>query len=369
MKYIKFPFLLNLTLVMITIISLGYLLSVGKTILAPFFLAFLIAVLFLPVTNFLEQKLRFRRGFSTISAGLILLCILAGISVFFGAQLSDFRNDIPQLTQQSQQVFQQLQEWVSGTFEINIDKQFEYLDQGLNKLLSSSGTIIGFTLGIFTTGLGFLFFFFIFFLFILNYRKILNRFIIDVFPTRHKEKVVGIVREVQTMIKSYITGLCIQIVIVTTLSTIVLSIIGVKYPLLLGVLTGLINIIPYLGIATAMLIACFIAFATAAPIVCVYVIIGYLIIHAIDGNIIVPFIVGSKVKINALFSFIGIIVGEQIWGIAGMFLCIPALAIFRIIFERVEPLQPWGAVLRDAKDKPGKRKMKLSKKITLEEKD
>lgn len=369
MRPLKFPFLANLALALISIICLGYLLIIGKTILAPFFLAFLISMLFLPFTNFLERKLRFARGLSTIAAGLVLMAIILGISVFFGAQLSDFKNDIPQLTTQSQNVFKELQEWVSSTFHIKIEKQFEYLDQAFNKLLSSSGTIIGFTLGIFTTGIGFLFFFILFFLFILNYRKLLNRFIIDVFPTKHKEKVVVIVDEVQKMTKSYIIGLCIQVIIVSILTIAILSVIGVKYALLLGILTGVINIIPYLGIAIAMIIGCFITFATGTPIMVLYVAVGYLIIHAIDGNITVPFIVGSKVKINALFSFLGILVGEQLWGIVGMFLCIPALAILRIIFEHVEPLQPWGALLKDLKDDRKKRTMKISKKITLEEID
>ena len=75
-------------------------------------------------------------------------------------------------------------------------------------------------------------------------------------------------------------------------------------------------------------------------------------------------------KFNALFSFIGIIIGEQFWGISGMFLCIPALAIIKIIFERVEGLHPWGTLLGE-EDKPTKKKrrVKISETITLEEKD
>lgn len=178
------------------------------------------------------------------------------------------------------------------------------------------------------------------------------------------------VTEIRVMTKKYIFGLCLQVLIVSILSSIVLTVLGVKYAVLLAVLTGLLNVIPYLGICISLLISCFIAFATGTPSTCVYVAIGYIAVHIIDGNIVLPFVVGSKVKINALFSFIGIILGEHLWGIAGMFLCIPAIAIIKIIFERVDGLKPWGKLLGE-EEKPNKKKKsyKISKNITLKEMD
>jgi len=213
-------------------------------------------------------------------------------------------------------------------------------------------------------------FFILFFVFILNYRRILNTFIINVFNEKHKSSVQEVVSEVRIMTKRYIIGLCLQIIIVSILTTLVLTILGVKYAILLGVLTGLLNVIPYIGICISLLISCFIAFATGSVSTCIYVTIGYVIVHAIDGNIVLPFVVGSKVKINALFSFIGILVGEHLWGISGMFLCIPAIAIIKIIFERVDGLEPWGRLLGE-EQKPNKKKKtyKISKNITLKEMD
>lgn len=370
LKLTKFPFLANLTFVIISIIGLGYLLSLGQTILAPFFLAFLLSMLFLPFANLLERKLKLPRSLSTMISVIIMLIVLTGLGYFFGSQLSAFSEDIPHLEKQFNTVFHDLQVWISHTFHVNIDKQFEYINQGLTKLLSSSGTILGFTFGIFSSGLGFFFFCILFFIFILNYRRILYNFIINVFPDQHNQKVREVVGEVQQMTKQYILGLCIQIVIVSTLTTIMLSIIGVKYAILLGVLTGILNVIPYIGILTSLVISSFIAFATGTPSTALYVVLGYVGVHAIDGNIVLPFVVGSKVKINALFSFIGILVGEHLWGISGMFLCIPALAIIKIIFERVQGLKPWGQLLGEGEREHRKKKeMRLSKNITFKEKD
>lgn len=370
MNFIKLPFLLKLALAIISIIGIGYLIKLGQSILAPFFLAFLMAMLFLPMANFMERKLRFPRSVSTIVSVMIMLIILTGMFYFFGSQLSSFSKDLPHLSKQFNLVFHNLQTWVSQTFNVKIHEQLDYLDQGLNKLLSSSGIILGFTFGVFSTSLGFLAFFILFFVFILNYRRILNNFIVNVFNEKHKASVQEVVSEVRIMTKRYIIGLCLQVIIVSVLATTVLTILGVKYSILLGVLTGLLNVIPYIGIAISLLISCFIAFATGTVSTCVYVAIGYVIVHAIDGNIVLPFVVGSKVKINALFSFIGILLGEHLWGISGMFLCIPAIAIIKIIFERVDGLKPWGKLLGE-EEKPHKKKKsyKISKNITLKEMD
>jgi predicted PurR-regulated permease PerM len=370
MNLLRLPFLVKLTLVVISIIGLGYLLALGESILAPFFLAFLMAMLFLPIATFMERRLKFTRSLSTITSVLIMLMILTGLIYFFGSQLSDFSKDIPHLRGQFTSVFEDLQHWVSKTFHVKIDEQFTYLDQGLDKLLSSTGVILGFTFGVFSTGLGFIVFFILFFIFILNYRRILNNFIVTVFNEKHKASVQEIVNEVRIMTKKYIFGLCLQVIIVSILTSTVLTILGVKYAILLGILTGLLNVIPYLGICISLLISCFIAFATTTPSTCIYVALGYIAIHIVDGNIVLPFVVGSKVKINALFSFLGILLGEHLWGIAGMFLCIPAIAIIKIIFERVEGLKPWGKLLGE-EEKPHKKKKsyKISKNITLKEMD
>jgi len=78
-----------------------------------------------------------------------------------------------------------------------------------------------------------------------------------------------------------------------------------------------------------------------------YVLILYYIIQLIDNNIIVPLIVSSKVKINALFSIIVLFAGNALWGILGMFLSIPLLAVAKVIMENITPLKPWGFLLGD----------------------
>ncbi|RZK98350.1 MAG: AI-2E family transporter, partial [Pedobacter sp.] len=156
----------------------------------------------------------------------------------------------------------------------------------------------------------------------------------------------------------------------TSLMMFVLWILGVRYAILLGLIAGIFNIIPYIGIFTALLISVIITFATAGAAKMLLVIAVFAGVHAIDGNILMPLVVGSKVKINALFAFIGIVIGEMIWGISGMFLCIPYLAMLKIIFDRVDQLKPWGILLGGEDKSNKKRKVyRITKNIKLEEQE
>lgn len=369
MKEIKMPFVARLALVLISILAIGYLAKIGKGILAPLFFAILMALLFLPFANLLERKLWFSRTISTFASLLMMMAVLSGLIYFFSVQLSDFAQDFPVLKSQVSTSFTDLQIWISKTFGLNFNKQMSYINQALEKILSSTALILGFTVSMFSSTMAFFLFSGLFFIFILNYRRVLYQFTISIFQNQHFEKVNEGILEIQKIIKEYISGLFIQIIIVSILASILLSVLNVKYAILLGVLTGLMNVIPYVGIIISSLIACLISFATGGNHT-LFVLIGYFIIHTIDANVTLPLVVGSKVKINALFTFIGLLIGEELWGISGMFLSIPFLAILKIIFERVEGLQPWGKVLgEDTQRKKVRKKYKISKTITLEEKE
>lgn len=363
MKPVKLPFIARLSLVLISIIGVGFLAKLGESILAPLFFAFLLAILFLPITNFLERKLRFSRTLSTMASVVLMIVFIGGIVYFFSSQVSDFAKDFPQLEKQITKTFHQLQAWILKTFHLNLDSQMNYLNQGLEKLLASSGIIFSGTLAMFSTVLGFAAFSILFFIFILNYRRLLYNFLISIFPDRHILKVRGAFMEAQQIIKHYISGLLIQILIVSILTSVLLSILGVKYAILLGVLTGFMNVIPYVGIFVSCLLACLISLATGGQHT-LFVLLGYLGIHAIDANVTLPLVVGSKVKINALFSFLALLIGEHLWGISGMFLSIPMLAIFKIIFERIDEMKPVAKVMgEDETPNDKNRKYLLAKRL------
>jgi len=151
-----------------------------------------------------------------------------------------------------------------------------------------------------------------------------------------------------SVIQLYLVGLVIDAVLVAILYIAALLILGIDYAILLGIIGALLNIIPYIGGIVAVALPMMVAIATkSSGWYAIYVLIIYYIIQLIDNNYIVPKIVASKVKINALFSIIVVIAGNALWGIPGMFLSIPLLAIIKLIFDNIESLKPWGFLLGD----------------------
>ena len=183
---------------------------------------------------------------------------------------------------------------------------------------------------------------------ILLYRTHFMKFLNKLFKQEHQSTLFDILCQIKVAVKSYLVGLIIQMVSVATMTSIGFMIAGVKYAVLLGVLTGLLNLIPYLGILIAMVISIF-ATLTGTPDISMIlgVIIVTIIVQLIDNNILVPLVVSSKVEINAMASIVGIIIGGAIAGISGMFLAIPTIAILKVIFDRIEPLKPWGYLMGD----------------------
>lgn len=339
------PFYEKLSLVLVGIFALGFLVIEGKDILDPMIFGFLFAILLLPVCNFLERKLRLPRSAASIISILLFITFIAGIIYLVGSQISGLANDWPLLKEQVAHSKYDLQHWIRSTFHLNFSKQVAYVNNATNKVVASGAEVLQTTFGAVSSLLLFFVFILIFTFFMLFYRRLLLRFLTWVFKEENSPVVYDIVENIQYIIRKYIVGLLLEMLIVSVVACSVFWFLGIKYGALLGILVGLFNIIPYVGIFSALLLSSIITFATGAPSKALEVAISVLVIHAIDSNFLLPMVVGSKVRLNALISFLGIVLGEMIWGLSGMFLSIPTIAILKIIFDRIETLKPWGFLL------------------------
>jgi putative permease len=346
----SYPFYTRLAMVLISLIALFYIAIAGKEVIAPLLFALLFSVLLLPVANFLEKKARFPRSLASLASVLLLLLSVAGILYLVGSQISNLTSDWPQFKQQVTVSLNDLQRWISRTFHVNIEDQMTYVDNTANHMLSTGPAVIGGAFLSISSALLFLVFSMIDTFFLLYYRRLLVRFLVAVFKEENSIAVYDIIAQVQTRIRQYILGLLLEMVIVSTASCVALWIIGAPYAILLGLLTGLLNFIPYIGIFIALLLSTLVTFATAGAAKLLWVILSLLGIHLVDANVLLPMIVGSKVKINALITILGVVIGGASWGITGAFLAIPVIAIIKIIFDRIEPLKPWGMLLGDEID-------------------
>jgi len=348
--FLSWPFYLKLASVLISIMILGYLAIQGQDLIIPMIMGLLFAILLVPVCNFLERKLRFNRSISAIVVSVLGLALIGLILYLIGVQTTSFSEDWPAFQKQITVAFDSIQDWVAHKFGVQKHKQLTYINDLAQKSLSTGTVIVEKMLKSITYILMLIGLTFLFTLFILIYRRQLVRFIIMCFANKHRAVVMDVVNSIQYMVKKYLIGLIIQMVLVTILSFIAYTIIGIKYNFLLAIITGIFNVLPYLGILIATVLGIFVTFATSSAANVLWVLIGMVAVHAVDGNIIMPKIVGSQVKLNSLIVIIGLIVGESIWGVMGMFLTIPIMAIAKIIFDRVEDLKPWGYLMGDDDD-------------------
>lgn len=344
------PFYTRLAHVLISIICLFYIAIIGQTVLAPLLFALLFSLLLLPFANFLEQKFRLPRALSSIAVLVVLSTCILGVIMLLLSQLTDLSDDFPAFKQQLLIATESIQDWISNTFKINNSQQVDYINTATSDALSQGGTLIGHTILSISSLMLSLVFIFLYTFCILVYRKLLLRFAISLFSEEHTVIVYDVVAQIRYIVKKYIAGLFIQMLVVTLLSCIAFEVIGIKYAILLGLITGIFNIIPYIGIFTSLLITVLITFATMGNTEVLFVVLSVTGIHLVDGNYIMPKVVGSKVRINTFAALIGLVIGELVWGIKGMFLSIPILAICKIIFDRVEGLRPWGIILGEEEE-------------------
>jgi len=354
-QFKSLPFYIKLACVLFILIALVYVVVTAKEILSPLIFSCLFSILLLPYAAFLEHKLRLPRSAASMLAVLTLLACIGGLLYVIGSQVSSLASDWPQFQDQLHKSQNDLMDWVRSSFHVTKHKQETFVANTANKVVASGGSVVGATLLSLSSILLFLVFTFIYTFFFLLYRRLILHFLESVFDESNKATVHEIIEKVQLIIRKYIIGLLIEMAIVATVVSTTFMILGVKYAILLGLITGLFNVIPYIGIFSALVISSVVTFATApSQSTVIYVMITLVVTHLVDSNVLLPLVVGSKVRINALITVLGVIIGEMIWGIPGMFLSIPVIAVLKIIFDRIESLKPWGIILGDEEPKQNK---------------
>jgi len=337
-----YPFYVKATLILLGLFLFVQVLRVLADVLIPFAIAGLIAILLNPLNNRLERRLP--RIIAILLSILIAIAIVGGILYFLSTQIAMFSENLPILKERFNEMVVELQIWIEAHFGLSAEKQMEMTktaDSGGQQLIRNTlGTILG------TLGVIILIPIYVFLL--LFYKPLILNFLYQIFLEKHSLRVAEILSQTKSAVQSYMVGLLMETAIVATLNSIALLIIGVPYAIVIGVIGGILNLVPYLGGLVAILLPVLMATITSEGFsMQLQVIVAYSIIQFIDNNILVPKIVSSKVQINALISILFVLLGGMLWGLPGMFLAIPFIAVLKIIFDRVDELKPWGSLLGD----------------------
>jgi predicted PurR-regulated permease PerM len=348
MPSVKLAFYARVALILHGMALLLLFMYLGRTIFIPLFFAFLIAILLHPLVCRFESW-HLPRGIAAFISILIFLIVVGGLVYFFSSQVIRFSKDLPHLQEKLSQKLQDVQGWVSAKYHIDDSVQINYINKSANGMVNTAVNSIATTfVGIVEVAI-LIIFFFIFTFFILYHRRLLMQFLLALFSKANNLKVNEVVVQVRRVINSYILGLLTEMVVLIVLTFTTLLIMRVKYALLLSVLAAVLNIIPYLGIYTAMVISMLITLTNGTGAEALGVGIVFIVTHFIDANVILPRIVGGRVKMNPFITIIAVLTGHLVWGIPGMFLFIPLIAIIRIVSEELDELRPWAILLGEEK--------------------
>lgn len=346
LQELKIPFYAKVTIQLVGLCVFIAIMYVLQDLIVPMIFSMIIAIVLNPVVAFF-MRLKLNRIVSIVLSIIIAFLILAAIGIILFSQISRFSESFPGLVDKISEMLNQVTAWISQRFNIDPKSIQNYISNGKENLLKNSSAVIGITLMSVGSFIVIIILVPVYVFLLLFYKDLLLEFIYNVVGSKHRLEVSNITGQTQTIIQHYLIGLLIEVLIIAVLNSVGLLILGIDFAIMLGIIGALVNIIPYLGGMVAVALPMLMALATKSPEYALYVMGIYYFIQLVDNNYIVPKVVASKVKINALFSIIVVLAGNALWGIPGMFLSIPLLAIIKLIFDHIEHLKPWGILLGD----------------------
>jgi predicted PurR-regulated permease PerM len=341
------PLYVKLGFQFLVIFFICFFINVSQNVLIPFAFAVLLAVLLLPLVDFLESQ-KISKVISIGIAILISIGFATGIIYFLSSQIASFIQDVPSIKQHLNEHFFSIQKWIKNELNISFTEQNIYLNEQAEKLKESGTGYISNTFFSVTEALLLFILMPIYTFLLLYYRIHIRKFLFAVFRKEYGEDVQNVIDKSKIMIRSYMVGLVIEMVIVASANSIGLIILGIKYAIFFGVLAAVLNVIPYIGMFTATLFTVLVTLTTSDNTSdIIWIIIIFYSIHIIDVNILMPRIVSSRLRINALISILGVVIGGALTGVSGLFLSVPAVAFIKIVCDQVDTLKPWGMLMGD----------------------
>ncbi len=344
---VKFPFYARASLILVGLFVFLSMLVLGKGIIVPFLFAIVVSILLSSIVDFLTKR-GIDRIIAITGAMLLTVFVVGLVTVMVISQINMFIDAIPEFAKKLDVLQTSFANWISDSFGVGTRKANEWMSSARADLTVLSGDSIGDTVSTLINALIVLILIPVYIFLLLFYQPLIVDFVHRVIGDRHVKDVGIVLGQTKTLLKAYFAGLLIELVIVAILNSVGLLLLGVEYAILIGIFGAFLNMIPYIGgiitLGLSMLMA---MLSNTDPSFALYAAGVFFLIQIIDNYILIPKIVGSKIKINALVAIIVVIAGGAMWGVAGMFLALPLIAILKVIFDRIEPLEPWGFMLGD----------------------
>ncbi len=340
----KYPLLTRITLLLFFVILFIYSIVIARHVLYPIALAVLCAYLLYPLAAFLEYRAKIPRLIAVIFSVLLFMFLIGLFTHVVISQIQKFAQD-EEILSQARSNLGEIHQFVEKKIGIKESEQKNEVFTRIQSFLQSGDNTQKLLRSLVST-VEIILFIPIFTIFMLYYRNRGQTFIHKLAESRHAELAEHLIEQISKIMTRYVTGVTTVVVILAVLHSGALYIIGVEYPLMIGLLAACFSFIPYFGTIISGLLPLFFTVLVQGNLYLAFAVVIYFIaISLIDHNIITPGIVGGKVHLNPFITILSIIIGAAIWGIPGMIVVVPFVAVLKAIFDKVDSLKPFGYIL------------------------
>jgi len=309
--------------------------------LIPLCIAGILATLFLPFCKWMEKK-KIPKVLAVSICLLVLLSTIVGVGALLTWQINELTKEFSLLSEKIIEIGSRIQRYIFTNFGITPKKQSEMLGKEELSITGVMQVLVGSLASVITNFILVLAYIFLF----LYFRTHIRRFILKLIPPAQQTEIKKMLSSITNVSQQYLLGLTKMIVCLWIMYGIGFSLIGVKNALFFAILCGLLEIVPFIGNLTGTTLTVLVAIVQGASLSLVLSIIGvYMLVQLIQEWILSPIILGTQVKINAFTTIVALVLGELIWGIAGIFLAIPLIGMFKIICDHIESLKPYGFLI------------------------
>jgi predicted PurR-regulated permease PerM len=341
----EFPYVVRLAAILISLFLIAAVLYYTRVVVVPLLFSVIFSVMLFPFSLRFE-KWGFSKGFASFITVFIATIVLVFLAYLIIRQIGIFLQQTPQLTDKSGKIIDSIQQFATKRFGIKkavlangLKEQIAQLPVlATNKLATSLPVITGFVINIFLIP--------VYVFFLLYYRHFFLEFFYKIFHESERIAIDETLEKLEVVIKGYIFGQFLDVLIIGMLNSLVLYFIGIGYPLILGFGLSFLCIVPYLGMVIGSIVVLLAGLLTTNTTWQPLTAFGVLwVVHIIDSNIVAPNIIGSRISINPLIAIFILFLFGELWGLAGLLLAFPLAAILKVIFDVIPALKAYGFLL------------------------
>ncbi|MBN1158249.1 MAG: AI-2E family transporter [Bacteroidales bacterium] len=332
---------MRLSYFLLSIILLIYGLIIARNFLYPLAFGILFSYMLYPGVNYLEKK-----GFPRILAILIFIVLAAAVFGFAVTIIlknsNRFLEELPALRVKTINHLDALQQYLENNFGIPSERLKNFLLEQIFNISAKSVEFFSATTHTIFTILMQPVFIFLF----LYYRTKFAYFILKLVGAENRMITVNILREISKVVARYLLGLTTVVLFMAVINSIGYWIIGIKYFFLLGIVAALCSFIPYFGtIIGGSITLIFVLLTTDNAALPLRLVVFVYIVHFIENNILSPNIVGHNVRINPFIIILSLIAAAMVWGLPGMIVVIPFLAMFYVIINQIPRMKSYAYLM------------------------